>query len=169
MISQVRARGVASSNRATLDLIDTFDADVPTGVRFSTTLSGYSLPLTHVLFFSPGACSSLAVSLVQTPKVQLLATSAAELRKALARLDALAATSHPHFHNIRAVDLNFGCPSPDIIRAGGRHLLARLCAAAAACGFSGVSIEPATRVVPALVFCYLSKRAWALQERARLC
>jgi hypothetical protein len=42
-------------------------------------------------------------------------------------------------------------------------------AAAAACGFNGVSIEQATRVAPALVFCYLSTRACVPQERALLC
>ena len=77
----VRARGVAAGNRATLDLIDTFDAGVPTGV-------------------------------------QLLATTPRELREALAALGRMAETSHPHFRNILAVDLNFGCPSPSVVRQG---------------------------------------------------
>ena len=50
--------------------------------------------------------------------VQLLAKSVDELRSALDRLEACAATTRPHFRNIVAVDLNFGCPSPDVIRNG---------------------------------------------------
>ena len=85
----VRARGIAGRNKATLDLIDTFDP---------TTLTG----------------------------VQLMATGPEELRKALAVLDELAQSTHPHFFNIQAIDLNFGCPSPDIIRIGaGPALLKR--------------------------------------------
>ena len=50
--------------------------------------------------------------------VQLLAKSVDELLGSLDRLEALAATSRPWFGNIAAVDLNFGCPSPDVIRNG---------------------------------------------------
>ena len=50
--------------------------------------------------------------------VQLLAKSVDELRGALDRLEAGAATTRGHFRNIAAVDLNFGCPSPDVIRNG---------------------------------------------------
>ena len=85
----VRAAGLARKNRATLELVDTWDEDVPTGI-------------------------------------QLLAVNERELAKALGRLEALAESTHPHFNNIRAVDLNFGCPSPDVIRLGaGPALLKR--------------------------------------------
>lgn len=77
----IRARGVAKRNKSTLDLIDTWDDDVVTGVQF-------------------------------------LATGPAELQDALGALDELAASSHPHFKNIRAIDLNFGCPSVDVIKIG---------------------------------------------------
>jgi tRNA-dihydrouridine synthase B len=77
----IRAKGVARHNKSTLDLIDTFDASVPTGL-------------------------------------QLMTTGPDELSEALKAIDELAATSHPHFMNIIAVDLNFGCPSPEVIRIG---------------------------------------------------
>lgn len=84
-----RARGLGTANAATLALVDTHDADVPTGA-------------------------------------QLLAHSADELKQALENIENLAATTHPHFKNLRAIDLNFGCPSPSVIRAGaGPALLKR--------------------------------------------
>jgi len=58
--------------------------------------------------------------------VQFMATSAADLSGALTMLEHRAFTTHPHWQNIRAVDLNFGCPSPDVIRIGaGPALLKR--------------------------------------------
>lgn len=85
----IRARGLVRNNRATLELIDTFDPEVLTGV-------------------------------------QLLVTNEQELTEALRRLETAAQASHPHFRNIRAVDLNFGCPSPEVIRIGaGPALLKR--------------------------------------------
>jgi len=78
----IRAQGVARNNRSTIDLIDTFDAEVPTGI-------------------------------------QLMTTGADELKSALLHIEKLAYLTHPHLQNICAIDLNFGCPSPQIIRAGG--------------------------------------------------
>lgn len=84
----IRARALARRNRSTLELVDTVDADVPTGV-------------------------------------QLLVTSEGELEDALGAL-AKARTHAPHLANVRVVDLNFGCPSPDVIRVGaGPALLKR--------------------------------------------
>lgn len=77
----VRARGIVRNNKSTLDLIDSFDPEVPTGL-------------------------------------QLLVTNEAELQSALDTVERLAATTHPHFQNLRAVDLNFGCPSPEVIQIG---------------------------------------------------
>jgi tRNA-dihydrouridine synthase B len=58
--------------------------------------------------------------------VQLMVTSDRELLDALAVLEELAAGSHPHFQNISSIDLNFGCPSQDIIKIGaGPALLKR--------------------------------------------
>ena len=58
--------------------------------------------------------------------VQLLAKSPSELRRALEKLEELAGSSRQHYSNIRAIDLNFGCPSPDVIREGaGPALLKR--------------------------------------------
>jgi tRNA-dihydrouridine synthase B len=58
--------------------------------------------------------------------VQLLVANEQELGQALHKLDTLAATSHPHFKHLRAVDLNFGCPSPEVIKVGaGPALLKR--------------------------------------------
>jgi tRNA-dihydrouridine synthase B len=58
--------------------------------------------------------------------LQLMATGETELAQALQTLERLAATTHPHFANLVAIDLNFGCPSPQIIRIGaGPALLKR--------------------------------------------
>jgi tRNA-dihydrouridine synthase len=85
----LRARGLAQKNRATLDLVDTFHAQVPTGV-------------------------------------QLLTTSPTELVDALGVLEEGARGASPHWQNIVAVDLNFGCPSRDVIQQGaGPALLKR--------------------------------------------
>jgi tRNA-dihydrouridine synthase B len=85
----VRASGIVRNNKATLDLIDTYDPSTPTGL-------------------------------------QLFAVNERELGVALYNLEKLADTTHPHFKNIIAIDLNFGCPSPDIIRIGaGPALLKR--------------------------------------------
>lgn len=85
----IRARSLTRNNRSTIDLIDSFDADVPTGV-------------------------------------QLMVVNEVELEEALAKLEQLAATTHPHFRNLQAVDLNFGCPSPEVIKVGaGPALLKR--------------------------------------------
>lgn len=77
----IRGRGVAKNNKATLDLMDTFDPLTPTGI-------------------------------------QLLVTSGAQLQLALKKIEDLAATTRPHFKNIQVVDLNFGCPSRDIVNVG---------------------------------------------------
>lgn len=85
----IRARALVRNNKSTLELIDCFEEEVPTGV-------------------------------------QLLVANEKELGEALHRLDALAATTHPHFKHLRAVDLNFGCPSPEVIKVGaGPALLKR--------------------------------------------
>ena len=58
--------------------------------------------------------------------IQLLAKSADELTRALNHIEYLASTTRPHYKNIQAVDLNFGCPSPDVISEGaGPALLKR--------------------------------------------
>jgi tRNA-dihydrouridine synthase len=58
--------------------------------------------------------------------VQLLVTSAQQLLDAVNVLEELAAGSRPWLKNISSIDLNFGCPSPDIIRIGaGPALLKR--------------------------------------------
>ena len=85
----IRASGVVRRNKATLDLIDTHDPDVLTGI-------------------------------------QLFAVNERELAVALYTLEQLAHSTHPHFMHIKAVDLNFGCPSPEVIRIGaGPALLKR--------------------------------------------
>ena len=50
--------------------------------------------------------------------IQLLAKSADELTRALRHIEQLAVTTRPHYKNIQAVDLNFGCPSPAVISEG---------------------------------------------------
>ncbi len=80
----VRANALARGNKSTAELIDTHDAEVPTGV-------------------------------------QLLVANERELAAALRTLEQL-----PQASNLCAVDLNFGCPSPEVIRAGaGPALLKR--------------------------------------------
>jgi tRNA-dihydrouridine synthase B len=82
----IRCSALARNNKSTIDLIDTYDNDVPTGV-------------------------------------QLMAANEIELARSLAKLDELACSTHPHFMNIRAIDLNFGCPSPEIIKIGAGPVL----------------------------------------------
>jgi tRNA-dihydrouridine synthase len=61
-----------------------------------------------------------------TTGVQLLATSPQELVDALGVLEDGARGEFPHWQNIVAVDLNFGCPSRDVIQQGaGPALLKR--------------------------------------------
>ncbi|OGQ20777.1 MAG: hypothetical protein A2138_07735 [Deltaproteobacteria bacterium RBG_16_71_12] len=50
--------------------------------------------------------------------VQLLVVNEGELRATFEVLAELAQTTHPHFARIAAVDLNFGCPSKDVITIG---------------------------------------------------
>ncbi|MFT3708674.1 MAG: tRNA-dihydrouridine synthase family protein [Archangium sp.] len=55
--------------------------------------------------------------------VQLLVTNEKELIEALSKIEGSTAS---HLKNIRAVDLNFGCPSPEVIKIGaGPALLKR--------------------------------------------
>ena len=55
----------------------------------------------------------------ETPTgVQLLVTGEQELAQALEAVEQAAAGARPHLRNLRAVDLNLGCPSPDVIRVG---------------------------------------------------
>jgi tRNA-dihydrouridine synthase len=53
-----------------------------------------------------------------TTGIQLMTTSANELQDALGVLTELSTTTHAHLKNIVAVDLNFGCPSKDIVQIG---------------------------------------------------
>jgi tRNA-dihydrouridine synthase B len=58
--------------------------------------------------------------------VQFLAKTPVDLQGALDRLQVLATTERAHYMNLVAVDLNFGCPSPNIIKEGaGPALLKR--------------------------------------------
>jgi tRNA-dihydrouridine synthase B len=58
--------------------------------------------------------------------IQLLAKTPKDLEAALLKIEQLASTDRPHYRNIIAVDLNFGCPSPSIIKEGaGPALLKR--------------------------------------------
>ncbi|MDX2014518.1 MAG: tRNA-dihydrouridine synthase family protein [Myxococcaceae bacterium] len=85
----IRARGIVRNNKSTIELIDSFDADVPTGL-------------------------------------QLMVVNEGELRAALETLERLATSTLPHLRNLVAVDLNFGCPSPEVIKVGaGPALLKR--------------------------------------------
>lgn len=78
----VRARALAARNKASFDLLDLHDEDVPTGI-------------------------------------QLLTTSERELSDALQEIARAASSDRGHLHlGIRAIDLNFGCPSPEIIGIG---------------------------------------------------
>jgi tRNA-dihydrouridine synthase B len=58
--------------------------------------------------------------------IQLSVVNERELLDGLIAIEELAKSTHPHFLNIRAVDLNFGCPSPEVIMVGaGPALLKR--------------------------------------------
>jgi len=50
--------------------------------------------------------------------VQLLVVNERELRDTFEILAELSHSTHPHFSRIVAVDLNFGCPSSDVLRIG---------------------------------------------------
>lgn len=78
----VRGVSFVRENHATLDLVDTYDAETVTGVQFLTK-GPDELQKTLMKFF--------------------------ELR---------AKPEFAHFRNIKAIDLNFGCPSPELIRIG---------------------------------------------------
>jgi tRNA-dihydrouridine synthase len=79
----IRGSGIVRKNKATLDLIDTYDPATLTGI-------------------------------------QIFAVNERELGVALYKLEQLAASSMTHIKNIRAVDLNFGCPSPDMRSSNAR-------------------------------------------------
>jgi len=84
-----RASGIVRKNKATLELIDTFDTETCTGI-------------------------------------QLFVINECELKKTLEQIELLAKTTMPHMNNVVAIDLNFGCPSPDVIGVGaGPALLKR--------------------------------------------
>lgn len=58
--------------------------------------------------------------------LQLMVVNERELEGGLRRVEELATSSLPRFKNISVVDLNFGCPSPDVVRIGaGPALLKR--------------------------------------------
>lgn len=77
----IRCSAILRNNSSSLDLIDTFDDNIPTGV-------------------------------------QLLTKSAFELKQAMNHLQKLSYSTKPHFKNIKDIQLNFGCPSPEIISSG---------------------------------------------------
>lgn len=88
-------------------------------VRASSVAKGYDSTLALIDTFDDTTVTG----------VQLLAKTPVELRAALERIEMLANgvdQGYSHFSNIRAVDLNFGCPSPDVIKSGaGPALLKR--------------------------------------------
>lgn len=86
----IRADALCRNNKATLDLIDTFDSNTLTGI-------------------------------------QLLVKSPDSLKLALQKIEELSLLDeYKHFNNIAAIDLNFGCPSLNVINEGaGPSLLKR--------------------------------------------
>src|SRR3989344_6053629 len=83
-IEMLHAEAIVRKNKATLDLVDSYDPSVPTGIQF-------------------------------------LASKPAILRKALESVN-----KDQRFSNLSVIDLNFGCPSPTVIRSGkGPALLKR--------------------------------------------
>lgn len=78
----IRASSLIQENKATLDLVDSFDPKIPTGI-------------------------------------QLFVTKTDVLKKALAMIRERRERKDGCFSNLSLIDLNFGCPSPDIIRIGG--------------------------------------------------
>ena len=78
-------------------------------VRASAVGNGNSATLAVLDTFDSGTMTGM----------QMTAKTPTELRMALEKLDELARTDeYQHFRNIRAIDLNFGCPSPTIINIG---------------------------------------------------
>jgi len=107
-VSDVGFRALAFQNGAGLTFTEMIRARGLAGRNRST--------LDLVDTFDPAALTGL----------QLMVTGERDLLDALGVIEELAGTTHPQFKNIRAVDLNFGCPSPDIIRIGaGPALLKR--------------------------------------------
>jgi tRNA-dihydrouridine synthase B len=106
----IRAAAVCKNNLATLELIDTFDEDVPTGVQLMVRGADETTRCLHKIeSFANGIDKKYA---------EHRSTVDGRITKELRNFD--------HFKNIRAVDINLGCPSPDVIREGaGPALLKR--------------------------------------------
>lgn len=78
----IRGSSLIKENKATLDLVDTFDSSVPAGI-------------------------------------QLFVTRKEVLKKALELIKSGIEEKDNRFSNLSVIDLNFGCPSEEIIRVGG--------------------------------------------------
>ena len=95
------------------------------GFRALCARHGAGLTFTEMVRASAvGRRNAAALALIDshdasTPTgLQLLASTPDELLSALRAIEELADAAFPHFANIRAVDLNFGCPSPAVLRDG---------------------------------------------------
>ncbi len=78
----IRGSSLIKDNKATLDLVDSFDSSVPTGI-------------------------------------QLFVTKKEVLKKSLDMIKNGINNNDGRFSNLSVVDLNFGCPSEEIIKVGG--------------------------------------------------
>src|SRR3989338_5772283 len=81
-IEMIRASALASKNKASFDLIDSYLPNIPTGL-------------------------------------QLFATNPNVLKKALGIINDGINKKDGKFSNISVIDLNFGCPSKEILSIGG--------------------------------------------------
>jgi tRNA-dihydrouridine synthase len=95
------------------------------GFRAVAHSQGASLTFTEMVRASAlirgnaAAASLLDSHDASTPTgVQLLVTSPDEVTRALDRIKHEAEGAYPHWRNLCCVDLNFGCPSPAVIRDG---------------------------------------------------
>jgi tRNA-dihydrouridine synthase B len=105
----IRAAAVCKNNLATLELIDTFDANVPTGVQLMVRGADETLKCLHKIESFANGIDKKYIEHIGGD-----GTITKELR------------NFDHFKNIRAIDINLGCPSPEVIKGGaGPALLKR--------------------------------------------
>ena len=96
------------------------------GFRAVCHTQGAALTFTEMVRASAlGRGNAAAAALIDTHDtntptgVQLLASTPDELKRALDVLSkGIESGTHSHWKNISAIDLNFGCPSPSVIRDG---------------------------------------------------
>lgn len=100
--------------------------------------------------------------------VQLLASNPDELTAALRRLVEAAAADRPYIGSLVAVDLNLGCPSPAVIRAGAGPALLKRRSRLAQLFDALVAFKASTRLRVGAVGCKIRLGLNAVEAEARV-